>query len=170
VRLFGEKLNRNDRGRVGVVFQNPEDQLFMPSILEDLTLPLMNQGVSHQEAEARARSALASVALREAAHRPAAQLSLGERKRAAIALALARAPELLILDEPTGELDGRSVRQLAAVMRNLRMARLFTTHHIEFLRQVASRTLILLDGKIVVEGPTDQVLASQLLLKDAGLM
>jgi len=156
--------------RVGVVFQNPEDQLFMPSLLEDVALALVNRGVPAADARQTAVAALERVGLAQAATRPAAQLSLGERKRASIAAALAAGPELLLLDEPTAELDGRAVRQLAGVLAGLPVARLITSHHLEFLRGLASRILVLSEGRIVAEGPAGEILGDASLLKGAGLV
>ena len=156
--------------RVGVVFQNPEDQLFMPSLVEDVALALVNRGVPAADARQTAVAALERVGLADAATRPAAQLSLGERKRASIAAALAVGPELLLLDEPTAELDGRAVRQLAGVLKGLPVARLITSHHLEFLRGVASRILVLSEGRIVAEGPAGEILGDASLLEGAGLV
>lgn len=170
VRFFGEKLNKRSVARIGVVFQNPEDQLFMPRLIDDLTLPLLNRGMPTAAAAERARAALDLVALQDAAARPASQLSLGERKRAAIAAALATSPELLLLDEPTAELDGRAVRQLADVLQGFTMARIIASHHLEFLRDLAQRTLVLAGGRIIAAGPTVQILSAHALLEQAGLV
>ncbi len=170
VRFFGEKLDKRTLPRVGVVFQNPEDQLFMPRLIDDLTLPLVNRGVPTQRATERGLEALEGVGLREAAKRPAAQLSLGERKRAAIAAALVGSPDLLLLDEPTAELDGRAVRLLTGILQNLRTARLITSHHLGFLRDLASRVLVLAEGRIIAEGPTAEILSDQASLEQAGLI
>jgi cobalt/nickel transport system ATP-binding protein len=156
--------------RVGVVFQNPEDQLFMPSVLEDVALALVNRGVQKEEARRSAVRALEQVGMAHAAERPAGRLSLGERKRASIAAALAAGPELLLLDEPTAELDGRAVRQLAGVLAGLPVARLIASHHLEFLRGVASRILVLSEGRIVANGPARVVLDDATLLRGAGLI
>lgn len=170
VNVFGEKLRKRNLGRIGVVFQNPEDQLFMPTLLQDVTLPLMNRGATADVAAATARAALRSMGLEDLGHRPATQLSLGERKRASIAAALAGSPEILFLDEPTAELDGRSVRQLTRVLTDLPIARVITSHHLDFLRSLASRLLVLWQGRIVAEGPTQQILSDAGLLESAGLI
>ncbi len=170
VRLFGEKPSGKTLARVAMVFQNPEDQLFMPRLEDDVALSLLNRGVPPEAARARALEALDEVALKEARHRPASQLSLGERKRASIAAALAAAPELLLLDEPTAELDGRSVRQLVSLLRGLKVARLITSHDLDFLRQVSSRILVLLAGRIIAGGPTEEILSHTELLENAGLI
>ncbi len=169
VRLFGEPLGRRSRQRAGMVFQNPEDQLFMPRLIDDAALPLINRGVPRQEAAARAREALAAVGLAGREHRPASSLSLGERKRAAIAAALAGSPELLVLDEPTAELDGRSVRRLAGVLASLKAARLVASHDLRFLEGLCSRLLVLHEGAIIAGGPTGAILNDHALLDRAEL-
>jgi cobalt/nickel transport system ATP-binding protein len=170
VRFFGEKLTKSAMARIGVVFQNPEDQLFMPRLIEDISLPLINRGVEKPVAVERALKALEQVRLREAAERSASQLSLGERKRAAIAAALAGSPDLLMLDEPTAELDGRAVRQLSGVLRELRMARLIASHDLAFLKDQAHRVVVLFEGQIIAEGPSQEILSNEALLDHAGLV
>ena len=170
VNVLGENLSRRNLGRIGVVFQNPEDQLFMPTLLQDVTLPLMNRGATADAAADTARAALRSMGLESLGHRPVSQLSLGERKRASIAAALAGLPEILLLDEPTAELDGRSVRQLTRVLADLPIARVITSHHLDFLGSLASRLLVLSQGRIVAEGLTQQILSDIGLLESAGLI
>ncbi|MBM3744223.1 MAG: ABC transporter ATP-binding protein [Acidobacteria bacterium] len=170
VRWFGQPPGRASSGRIGAVFQNPEDQLFMPTVLEDVALGLLNRGLEPAEARLRAREALEHAGLAGVAERPAAQLSLGERKRAAIAVALAGAPELLLLDEPTAELDGRSVRQLAELLGRLRVARLIASHHLDFLGKLCSRLLVLEAGRVIAQGPAGEILADHGLLERAGLV
>jgi cobalt/nickel transport system ATP-binding protein len=170
VRLFGEPLRRKSLRRVGVVFQNPEDQLFMPKLAEDVSLPLVNRGMDRAEASAKAIAALEVAGLGDAADRPASQLSLGERKRAAIASALVTSPELLILDEPTAELDGRSVRHLGELLQTLPVARLIASHDLGFLKGLCSRIVVLLEGRIIAEGPAAVILSDAALLERAGLV
>ena len=170
VRLFGESVSRGNRHRIGVVFQNPEDQLFMPRLADDVALPLVNRGMGAVEAAERAHASLEAMDLAHAAGRPASQLSLGERKRAAIAAALVTSPELLILDEPTAELDGRSVRRLTALLKGLPVARLITSHDLGFLRGLCSRLLVLSGGTVIAEGPTGAVLTDLALLERVGLV
>ncbi|MCC7175665.1 MAG: ABC transporter ATP-binding protein [Bryobacterales bacterium] len=170
VKLFGEPLSRKNRHRIGAVFQNPEDQLFMPRLLEDVALPLINRGVPASTAGKQALAALEAAGLGHAAGRPAAKLSLGERKRAAIAAALVTSPELLILDEPTAELDGRSVRRLVELLGGLTVTRLVASHDLEFLRRLGARLLVLRDGAVMAEGPAADILENRALLEEAGLV
>lgn len=170
IRLFGAPATAAARRRVGVVFQSPEDQLFMPAVLEDVALALINRGVPGASARQQAAAALERVGLAAAAERPASQLSLGERKRAAIAAALVGSPDLLLLDEPTAELDGRSVRELTGVLRRLPAARLIASHHLEFLGSVCTRILVLCEARVTAEGATAEILSDAALLERAGLV
>jgi cobalt/nickel transport system ATP-binding protein len=154
---------------VSAVFQNPEDQLFMPRLIDDLVLPLVNRGMPPAEAAARAAATLKSLNLSSLASRPASRLSLGERKRAALAAALVTQPRVIVLDEPTAELDGRSVRQLISVLNSLSLTLLVASHHLGFLRAATSRLLVLLDGRIVADGPSGAILGDSSLLERAGL-
>jgi len=164
VLLFGSKPSRQVRARVGVVFQNPEDLLFMPRLLDDLALPLLNRGMAPNDAREEARNALREAGLEDYAEGPAAHMSLGQRKRAAIAAALITAPELILLDEPTAELDARAKRRLAESLSVADTARVITSHDVEFLRRTCQRLLILHRGTLVADGP------SSLLLDDTGLL
>jgi len=170
VLLFGGPPERRTLARLGMVFQNPEDQLFMPTILQDLALPLINSGVAGNEARQRADATLRDFGLEKFRERPATHLSLGQRKRAAVALALVRQPELLLFDEPTAELDGKAVRQLALLLRSLTVAKLVASHDLRFLREVTSRSLVLAGGRVIADGRTETVLADEDLLERAGLV
>ncbi len=170
VRLFGEKFRRKTLRRVGVVFQNPEDLLFMPFLIDDLTLPLLNRGAGREEAFGAAREMLDHMGLREYEDEPAAHLSLGQRKRAAIAAALVAEPDLLVLDEPTAELDARAVRLLARHLAGLRVTLLMTSHNLTFLEQCCSRLLVLHGGRIAADAPTKEILGRRDLLEEAGLI
>jgi cobalt/nickel transport system ATP-binding protein len=148
VRLFGQKRNSESLRSVGVVFQNPEDQLFMPSLIEDLALPLLNRGMPRKTAIEKAEAILDQAGLAELRNRPARQLSLGQRKRAAIAAALATTPKLLILDEPTAELDGRARRELASLLQTLPVTMLIASHDLEFLARTVTRVAAIESGKL----------------------
>ena len=170
VRFFGERLTRGHLDRVGVVFQNPEEMLFMPTLLDDLTLPLLNRGWPAAEAAGRAQEVLQLVELAEFAGSPAANLSLGQRKRAAIAAALAPKPDLLLLDEPTAELDGRSARRLADLLESMDVTFLTASHDLAFLRRVTRRLMVIHEGRIIADGPTTSVLADESRLEQVGLI
>lgn len=155
--------------RTSVVFQNPEDQLFMPTLLDDLTLPLRCEGMAKSQAATMALSSLRRFEMEDCAGRPAAALSLGQRKRAALALAMSRDPELLLLDEPTAELDPRASRLLAEALDSSPAARLVASHDLAFLGKTCSRLLILDHGRIQAAAPTPAILADAALLDLHGL-
>jgi cobalt/nickel transport system ATP-binding protein len=170
IRFFEEEISKRALARIAMVFQNPEDQLFMPALLDDVALPLVNRGLGISEAQRMALDKLDKLGLRDCAGRPATKLSIGERKRASIAAALSTSPELLLLDEPTAELDGRSARQLADLLAQLAVTMIVTSHHLDFLRTITSRTLVLSKGKIIADGPTPDILGNQSLLLAADLI
>lgn len=120
----------------------------MPTLLEDLTLPLFNRGIAREEAVARADAALQQAGLASLSNKSARQLSLGQRKRAAIAAELVCSPDLLILDEPTAELDGRARRELAALLQSLPATTLIASHDLEFLAQTVECVMALENGKL----------------------
>ncbi len=169
IKVWGETPRRGWK-RIGMVFQNPEDQLFMPTLVQDLALRLVNIGLEKSTAEAQAIAQLQRFVLEGCARRPAAHLSLGQRKRAAIAAAMITAPDLLLVDEPTAELDGRAVRDLIAVFQDGDSAKLIASHHLEFLAKVATRMIVLKDGCVAMDGPASEVLRNGALLADAGLV
>jgi cobalt/nickel transport system ATP-binding protein len=170
LRLFDTRWNKKLLHRIGVVFQNPEDQLFMPTVLEDLKLTWMQEKIPSTEAARRARLLLNLAGLEGIEDRSCSQLSMGERKRAAIAAALARTPELLLLDEPTAELDGRATRELAGVLDRLTITRLIASHDLAFLEKLADRLIVLGNGKILAAGDTASILSNHALLEQAGLI
>ncbi|MGB9605066.1 MAG: energy-coupling factor ABC transporter ATP-binding protein [Bryobacteraceae bacterium] len=169
VRLFG-LTPAAARERVGMVFQNPEDQLFMPTVLEDVALPLINRGMQREQAFEKARTALAAMGLEGQAGRPARHMSLGERKRAAVAAALALSPQLLLMDEPTAELDRRAARLLREHLAKLELTMVVAGHDLEFLARVTQRAVILAGGKVLADGPSVELLADEVLLERAGLV
>lgn len=166
IRILGQSP-KDARGHVGLVFQNPEDQLFMPSIKEDLELPLLNRGTSERDATQQAEIALQQVGLLESGVRPSSKLSFGQRKRAAIAAALVSRPEILILDEPTAELDGRSVAELQDVLATLSCTLVIVTHDLAFARRMTPRSILLKSGRVITDDATETICNSVQLLQDA---
>lgn len=152
------------RRRVGLVFQDPDDQLFMPTVRDDVAFGPANLGVRGAELDARVAAALASVGMTGAAERVPMHLSLGEKRRVAVATVLAMRPELLVLDEPTANLDPASRRELAEVLDALDVALLMATHDLAFAAQMCPRAVILSAGVIVADGPTRDILSDAALL------
>jgi cobalt/nickel transport system ATP-binding protein len=153
-----EKKNLPEiRRKVGLVFQDSDEQLFMPSVLEDVAFGPLNLGIAPELAEAVARKALAEVGMEHAAARPPYHLSAGEKKRVALAGILAMQPEILVLDEPTTFLDPPAQRDLARLLEALPQAKIVVTHHLDFARALASRAVFFEKGKIVREGGVDEI-------------
>jgi cobalt/nickel transport system ATP-binding protein len=145
------------RRKIGLVFQDSESQLFMPSVLEDVTFGPLNAGVSPQDAAKRALAALETVGMSEAASKAPYHLSAGEKKRVAIAGILAMDPEILVLDEPTTFLDPPGQRILADLLLRLPQAKILVTHDIPFARAVATRAVFFERGTIAGEGTVEEV-------------
>ncbi|UCC71064.1 MAG: ABC transporter ATP-binding protein [Gemmatimonadota bacterium] len=158
------------RTRVGLVFQDPDDQLFMPTLLEDAAFGPLCHGASHDEAEDRARRALESVGLGQVdADRAAHHLSGGEKRRAALATVLSLQPGVLALDEPTASLDGRGRRQIAEILRARPQTVIVVTHDVEFAAAVSQRTVLLDGGRLIADRPSDELLDDIELLLNHGL-
>jgi cobalt/nickel transport system ATP-binding protein len=151
------------RNFVGLVFQNPDDQLFMPTVWEDVAFGPINQGLQGTELKIRVSEALVSVGLdvTKYAERLSHNLSGGEKKRVAIAGVLAMQPQVLVFDEPSAQLDPRSRRQLIQLLQTLPETQLIATHDLDLVLELCDRTIILSDGKIVYDGNTKQVLSDR---------
>jgi cobalt/nickel transport system ATP-binding protein len=162
--VAGVRDSRGLRARVGLVFQDPDDQLFMPTVREDVAFGPLNLGCSREEARARVDEALAAVRMEHAAGRAPHQLSLGQRRRVAIATVLAMRPEVLVLDEPSANLDPRSRRELLEVLGEITGTMLVVTHDLPFAAALCERALLLSAGRFVADGPCGEVLADGLLL------
>ena len=155
---------REIRRRVGLVFQDPDDQLFMPSVREDVAFGPQNLGLRGPELEDEVASALAAVGCSSLADRAPHHLSGGERRRVAVATVLAMRPELLVLDEPTSGLDPSGRRELFGVLSSLAVTQLVITHDLPFALELCPRSVILNRGQVVADGPTAEILADTALL------
>ncbi|MBI1787446.1 MAG: ABC transporter ATP-binding protein [Acidobacteria bacterium] len=146
------------RQKVGIVFQDSDDQLFMPTVLEDVTFGPLNLGLTPEAAFERAHRALHQVGIDEAAAKAPYHLSAGQKKRVAIAGILAMEPEILVLDEPTTFLDPPGQHALAELLRGLPQAKLLVTHDVEFAAALADRAVFFEKGRIAGEGTVAQVI------------
>ena len=146
------------RQKIGIVFQDPDDQLFMPTVLEDVAFGPLNLGAPADVAIARARAALGQVGMPESENKAPYHLSAGGKKRVAIAGVLAMDPEVLVLDEPTTFLDPPGQSALIALLQELPQSKLIVTHDVEFARSLASRAVFFAKGRIAGSGPTDQII------------
>jgi energy-coupling factor transporter ATP-binding protein EcfA2 len=157
------------RARVGLVFQNPDDQLFSPTVFEDVAFGPLHLGLPESAVRARVAAALAQVGMGGYAERLSYRLSVGEKKRIAVATVLAMEPELLALDEPSAGLDPRARRGLIALLRALPQTMLISTHDLAMARELCPRMVVMDEGTIVADGPTDRLLADVALLEAHGL-
>jgi cobalt/nickel transport system ATP-binding protein len=153
------------RRRVGIVFQDPDDQLFMPSVRDDVAFGPANLGLRGAELDERVSHALEQVGMAQYADRPPHHLSYGQRRRVAVATVLAMRPEILVLDEPSSNLDPTSRRELAEILLGLDITVLMVTHDLPYALELCPRAVILSDGGIVADGPTRAVLCDEPLMR-----
>ena len=153
------------RRRVGLVFQDADDQLFMPTVRDDVAFGPANLGLRGRALRARVDEALAEVGAAAVADRPPHHLSGGERRRIAVATVLAMDPEVLVLDEPTASLDPSGRRELAELLRRLPVTQLIITHDLPFALELCERAVILNGGRVTADGPTATLLADEGLLR-----
>jgi cobalt/nickel transport system ATP-binding protein len=168
--VFGDEAIRTVRRQVGLVFQDPNDQLFLPTLLEDVAFGPLNNGVTPAEAATLARSTLAELGLEHAHDRAAHHLSGGERRLAALATVLVLRPALLVLDEPTGDLDARHRQRLVRLLRARPETLLAATHDLEVARALCGRGIVLHEGRVVADAPLAEILAGTALLERCGLV
>lgn len=157
------------RAAVGLVFQDPDDQLFSPKVFDDVAFGPIYQGLPKTEVYGRVEGALRAVGMQEYAERVSHHLSVGEKKRIAIATVLAMQPEILVLDEPSAGLDPRARRSLINLLRELPQTMLTATHDIRMVQELFTRTIVMDGGRVVADGPTENILGDAALLEAHGL-
>jgi len=177
VSVLGTPIDKDNlyrvRMKVGLVFQDPDDQLFCPTLWEDITFGPLNMGLPEEEVTRRAKDALRGVGLEGYEEKPPHHLSVGEKKKAAIAAVLALKPEILILDEPTANLDPKSRTELAKLANSLyeeqKITLITATHDVDFVPKIADRIYVLNKGRIVAEGPVREVFSNFEIMAEANL-
>lgn len=157
------------RAMVGLVFQNPDDQLFSPTVFEDVAFGPLHMGLPEADVMARVDSALEAVRMSSYRDRLSHHLSVGEKKRIAIATVLSMKPQILILDEPSAGLDPRARRTLINLLRELPITMLVSTHDMKLVQELFPRTIVMDDGQIVADGSTKEILENETLLTEHGL-
>lgn len=157
------------RRTVGMVFQDPDDQLFMPTVLDDVAFGPLNLGLPPAEAEERSRDALVLVGAWHLRDKPPYLLSGGEKKRVAIATVLAMSPDILVLDEPTSGLDPFARRQLMALVKDFRHTRIIASHDLDLVMDLCERTVVLHEGRIAADGETRELFRDDVLLAQCRL-
>lgn len=157
------------RRSVGMVFQNPDDQLFMPTVAEDVAFGPLNAGLPPEQVESRVTSALERVGLTHLRERPPYRLSAGEKRTAAIATVLAMAPDILVMDEPSSNLDPRARRRLIELLGSFEHTKIIATHDLELVVEVCSRVIVLDGGTVAADGPVREILGHDALMRAHGL-
>ena len=147
------------RQRVGLVFQDPDDQLFMASVREDVAFGPANAGIEGERLVKVVMDALTAVGMEGSADRPPHHLSFGQRRRVAIATVLAMDPDILVLDEPSSNLDPAGRREIAEILMSLEMTMLMVTHDLPYALELCERSLVMNEGTIVADGPTRDILS-----------
>jgi len=173
LRICGLDVNAKNLGRVralvGLVFQSPDDQLFSPTVFDDVAFGPIYQGLKPAQVDERVHAALAQVHMEEYARRVSHHLSVGEKKRIALATVLAMQPEVLALDEPSAGLDPRARRTLIHLLSEMPQTMLVATHDLPMVRELFTRTVVMDQGRVVADGPTAQILRDAALLEAHGL-
>jgi cobalt/nickel transport system ATP-binding protein len=157
------------RRRVGMIFQDPDDQLFMPTVESDVAFGPRNMGLPEAEVRERVAAALERVGLSGLGPRPPHRLSGGEKRRAAIATVLAMSPDLLVLDEPSAGLDPHARRQLIGLLRAFSHTKIVATHDLDLVLELCERTIVLEQGTVRADGKTREIFADEALLASCRL-
>lgn len=157
------------RQRVGLVFQNPDDQLFMPTIYQDVAFGLQNMGLPDDEVKCRTEETLERLEILHLKDRSSLRLSGGEKRMAALATVLAMKPEVILLDEPTSFLDPKARRRLIGVLKSLEQTVLIATHDLPFAMEVCKRAIVLTKGKVFADGLSEQLLFDEEKMDQGGV-
>lgn len=167
--IDGKKSLREIRRKVGVVFQNPDDQLFCPTVYDDVAFGPLNYDLSLEEINERVRDALNAVGLSGFEERISHHLSFGEKKRVSLATVLTMKPDIILLDEPSSNLDPRARRKIIEVIKSLKATKVIATHDLEMALELCERGVIMDDGRIVADGMIKDILQDKILLENHGL-
>ena len=168
-RPVGDKNLKWLRSKVGLVFQNPDDQLFSPTVFDDVAFGPLNMGYAEAEVHKRVSRALDWVGMAGYEKRSPHHLSVGEKKRIAIATVLSMNPEVLVIDEPTANLDPGGKWSLIELLKGLEVTKIIATHDLELVKALCPRTIVFDQGEVIIDGATSKILADKQLLKDHGL-
>ncbi|MFC1865838.1 energy-coupling factor ABC transporter ATP-binding protein [Chloroflexota bacterium] len=173
VSLLGKPVDNGNlrwvRSKVGLVFQTPDDQLFSPTVFDDVAFGPINMGYSKAEVQRAVKQALNAVGMNGFEKRSSHHLSVGEKKRIAIATVLSMSPEILVIDEPTSNLDPRGKWAFVEVLKHLPVSKMIVSHDLEVVRALCRRVIVIEDGSIVADGATSDILADKKLLAAHGL-
>jgi cobalt/nickel transport system ATP-binding protein len=174
VKILGREVTDKNlpliRGRVGLVFQDPENQLFMPTVFDDVGFGPINLGMKKADVQDAVKRALEDVDMLPSLKRSSHHLSVGEKKRVAIATVLSMGPEILVLDEPSSNLDPKHRRALIALIKNLPLTKVIATHDLSLVADTCSRIALLDGGRIIRTGETGRILSDRALLEGCGII
>ena len=173
VEVMGLEVNRKNlkeiRNRVGLVFQDPDDQLFSPTVRDDVAFGPLNQGLTPEQVDHAVKRALAWVGMEGFEDRSSHHLSLGEKKRLSMATVLSMDPDILVLDEPVSNMDPRGRREFIALIRSLEATKVLVTHDIDMAKQTCDRVVLMDAGEVVADGRPDPIFGDTALLERHGL-
>ena len=173
IQVDGIKLTKktiNDiRARVGLIFQNPDDQLFMTNVYNDIAFGPRNYGASEDEVKQRVEQALSELGITRLCNRSVLKLSAGEKRLAAIATVLSMRPAILLFDEPTAFLDLKARRNMIRLLNNMPYAKLIVSHDLHFLEETCERVVLMKDGSVFSGGITKEIFRNETLMEDCGL-
>lgn len=160
---------RDIRRTVGMVFQDPDDQLFMPTVYEDVAFGPLNLGLPSDEVELRVQQALVRVGVAHLRERPPYKLSGGEKRAVSIATVLAMSPDILVMDEPSSNLDPRARRTLIELLAGFQHTKIIATHDLDLVLDLCNRTIVIREGQIFADGPTTEIFQNDRLLEQCHL-
>lgn len=173
VKILGKETRKENlkgiRRDVGLVFQDPDDQLFMPTVFDDVAFGPINMGCAQEEVRERVAQALKWVGMEGHEQRSPQHLSIGEKKRISIATILSMSPQILVIDEPTANLDPRAKWELTVLLKELPMTKIVASHDLEMIAALCERTIVLDNGKIVADDATPIIMSNTVLLQRHGL-
>ena len=173
VRIFGLGVERKNlreiRRRVGLVFQDPDDQLFSPTVFDDVAFGPINMGLPREEVEAAVARALEEVGVTGQERRSAHHLSYGQKKRVSIATVLSMRPDLLVLDEPSSNLDPRARREFSELLQGMKITKILVAHDLPFVFENCDRVVVMSGGRVVADGDAFSILSDEALLAAHGL-
>lgn len=161
-----KKTSREIRKKVGVVFQNPDDQLFMPTVFDDVAFGPLNLGLGAERVNKRVNEALETVGASLLKHKPPHHLSSGQKSSVAIATVIAMEPDILVMDEPASNLDPKSRRQLINLLKDFKHTKIIASHDLDLILDVCERCIVIKEGKIMADGKTSELLSDKTLLEE----
>lgn len=163
------KTRKDLRRRVGMVFQNPDDQLFMPRVMDDVAFGPLNLGLSGEETAQRVDEALERVGALHLKERQPHRLSTGQKRAVAIATVIAMEPDILVMDEPASNLDPKSRRQLIGLLKGFEHTKLIASHDLDLILDVCDRCVVIGEGRVQADGPAREILSDQSLMEENNL-